>query len=46
VTTGSTPRPSRTEAASSRPSPVEWTGARIRSSRTTTPAGSCRSTTR
>ena len=39
-------RRSRTEAASSRPSPVAWTGTRIRSSRTTTLAGSCRSTTR
>ena len=37
VTTGSTRPPSRTEAASSRPSPVAWTGKRIRSSRTTTP---------
>ena len=46
VTTGSTRRPSRTEAASSPPSLVAWTGTRIRSSRTTTPAGSCRSTAR
>ena len=37
---------SRTEAASSPPSLAAWTGARIRSSRTTTLAGSCRSTTR
>jgi hypothetical protein len=46
MTAGSTRRPSGTAAASSPPSPVAWTGARTRLSRTTAPAGSCRSTTR